>query len=60
MAELGAAEGWEAVLGFFPSASGGSLWIQMQVRLVDCLQMLAGWHLLILPRVLKVSWLVER
>lgn len=60
MVELGAMEGWEAVLGFFPSVSGGNLWIRIQVRLVDCLQMLAGWHLLILPWVLKVSWLVGR
>lgn len=58
--ELGAMEGWAAVLGFFLSASGGNLWIQVQVRLVDCLQRLAGWHLPVLPWVLKVSWLVGR
>lgn len=58
--ELGAMEGWEAVLGFFLSASGGNLWIQVRVRLVDCLQMLAGWHPPVLPWVLKVSWLVGR
>lgn len=53
-------EDWEAGLGFFLSLSGGNLWIQIQVRLVDCLQMLAGWHLQILPWVLKDSWLVGR
>lgn len=58
--ELGAMEGWAAVLGFFLSASGGNLWIQVQVRLVDCLQRLAGWHLPVLPWVLKVSWLEGR
>jgi len=58
--ELGAMEGWEAVMDFLLSVSGENLWIQVQVRLVDCLQLLADWHLPILPWVLKVSWLVRR
>lgn len=37
-------EGWEAVMDFLLSVSGENLWIQVQVRLVDCLQLLADWQ----------------